>query len=139
MEPITNITVQVNVAASLEQTWNCFTTPEYIVKWNHASDDWHCPAAVNELRTGGTFNYTMAAKDGSFQFGFEGVYDEVIPQQLIRYTLADGRKVTVQFTPAADQVVVTETFEAENIHSPELQQQGWQAILNNFKAVTESL
>lgn len=139
METKINITVQSVLAAGLEHTWNCFTSPDHIVRWNHASDDWHCPAAINDLRAGGSFNYTMAARDGSFQFGFEGLYDEVIPLQLIRFTLADGRKVSVQFSAAENTTIVTETFEAENIHSPELQEQGWQSILNNFKSYTESL
>lgn len=137
MEQKISITIQTTVAASAQQTWDCFNKPEHVMQWNHASEDWHCPAAVNDLRVGGSFNYTMAAKDGSFQFGFGGVYDEIIPLQLIRYTLGDNRKVEVHFTSDGSNTSITETFEAENMHSPELQQQGWQAILNNFKAYTE--
>jgi hypothetical protein len=37
----------------------------------------------------------MEAKDKSFAFDFEGVYDEVIPHELIKYHMEDGRKVEV--------------------------------------------
>jgi hypothetical protein len=37
------------------------------------------------------------------------------------------------------QVMVIESFEAETENTEELQQMGWQAILNNFKKYTESI
>lgn len=133
----TVLTVQNTINAPLEKVWQYWGEPEHIVNWNHASDDWHSPKAENDLRTGGRFVSTMAAKDGSMSFDFEGVYDEVIPQQRIAYTMADGRKVEVNFKSNGDTTEVVETFEAENIHSLEMQQAGWQAILDNFKKYVE--
>jgi uncharacterized protein YndB with AHSA1/START domain len=80
----------------------------------------------------------MEAKDGSFGFDFGGVYDDVKTNQLIAYTLGDGRKVTVKFATTANETKVTETFEAESTHSIEMQQGGWQAILDNFKKYVEA-
>lgn len=134
----TVLTVQNNINAPLEKVWQYWSEPEHIVNWNHASDDWHSPKAENDLRTGGRFVSTMAAKDGSMSFDFEGVYDEVIPQQRIAYTMADGRKVEVTFKSNDDSTEVIEAFEAENIHSLEMQQAGWQAILDNFKKYVEA-
>jgi uncharacterized protein YndB with AHSA1/START domain len=79
----------------------------------------------------------MAAKDGSFSFDFEGVYEKVIPHQLIEYGMSDGRKVKVVFEQKGDAVHVLESFDAENINPVEMQQAGWQAILNNFKKHAE--
>lgn len=134
----TEITIKASVAAERESTWKRYTEPEHITKWNFASDDWHCPSASNDLRAGGVYTARMEAKDGSFGFDFGATYDEVIPNEKLAYTIGDGRKVTVQFTEDGNETVVTITFEAENQNSVELQRNGWQAILNNFKKYTES-
>ena len=134
----TSITVQNTVNAPIEKVWETWTKPEHIMKWNAASEDWHTPRAENDPRTGGKFNSRMEAKDGSFGFDFEGVYDEVIPQKLIAYTLPDGRKVKITFESNGNETQVTETFDAETTHSVEMQRDGWQAILDNFKRYTEA-
>src|ERR1043165_194880 len=94
----TVITVQSEIKAPVEKVWKYWTGPEHIKKWNSASDDWHTPRAENDLRVGGKFSARMEAKDGSMGFDFGGVYDDVKANELIEYTLGDGRKVTVQFT-----------------------------------------
>ncbi|WP_316931032.1 SRPBCC domain-containing protein [Flavobacterium rivuli] len=110
-----------------------------MVKWSFASDDWHTTKAENDLRVAGTFSSRMEAKDGSFGFDFEGVYDEVETNKLIAYTLGDGRTVKIKFTDTGNETHIAETFEAETVNSEELQREGWQAILDNFKKYTESL
>lgn len=133
------ISVSVEVRATKEQVWEAWTNPEHIVNWNFASADWHCPSAENDVRAGGKFSWRMEAKDGSMGFDFEGEYTDVVPLERLAYTLEDGRLVTVQIQNQGTLTLLTETFEAENIHAPELQKQGWQAILNNFKACAEAL
>ena len=80
----------------------------------------------------------MEAKDGSFGFDFGGVYDQVKTSEQIDYTMGDGRKVKVIFTPMGNQTKITETFDAEKVNSMEMQKNGWQAILDNFKKYTEN-
>jgi len=126
------------VNAPMARVWEYFTGPTHIIKWNFASDDWQCPSAENNLVVGGTFNYRMEAKDGSFGFDFGGTYNEIKPNLLIAYTLGDGRKVSVTFASAGDQTNIVETFEAETQNSPEIQKAGWQAILDNFKKYVEA-
>lgn len=133
-----SITVLAAIASPLEKVWTCWTDPSHIVKWNSASDDWHTPNATNDLRPGGKFTSRMEAKDGSFGFDFEGVYDEVILNKYIEYTIADGRKVKIVFNRNGDHCEVVETFEAETENSVELQREGWQAIMNNFKKYVEN-
>ncbi len=133
----TIITVETIVNAPVEKVWASWTEPQHITQWNHASDDWHCPKSSNDLRVGGVFSATMAAKDGSFSFDFEGVYDAVKPFEYLEYTIGDGRKVTVTFSQNEGTTHVVEEFEAETQNPAEMQQAGWQAILNNFKAYTE--
>jgi uncharacterized protein YndB with AHSA1/START domain len=132
------IIVKTSVNANIEKVWKLWTTPEHIMKWNNASDDWQTPSAVNDLKNGGTFSYRMEAKDGSFAFDFGGTYTEVKPGETISYTIGDGRKVEVLFKSNGEQTDITETFEAESTHPVEVQQTGWQAILNNFKKYVES-
>lgn len=133
----TKITISVSIKAPVEKVWENFINPEAIMQWNNASDDWYTPKAVNDLRVGGSFIYTMAAKDGSFSFDFGGEYDNVLENQLIEYTIEDGRQVSVRFTGNDEETHIEEIFEAELQNPVEMQQQGWQAILNNFKAFVE--
>jgi len=107
-------------------------------KWNHASDDWHAPRAVNDLSVGGKFNIRMEAKDGSAGFDFRGVYDEVDRNEKIAYTIADGRKVEVLFSGDGNETKIVTAFEAEFTNPIEMQKAGWQAILDNFKNYAES-
>ena len=71
----TALTVETIIKAPVEKVWNYWSDPEHIKNWAFALDTWHVPAATNDLRVGGTFSTTMAAKDGSFSFVFGGFYD----------------------------------------------------------------
>lgn len=133
-----SITVETTVNAPVEKTWKVYTTPEDIMKWNAASDDWHTTAATNDLRAGGTFSSRMEAKDGSFGFDFGGTYDEVVTHKTIAYTLGDGRKARINFGATGSQTWVTVTFDAETQNPIEMQKGGWQAILDNFKKYVEN-
>ncbi|PWA07340.1 SRPBCC family protein [Flavobacterium psychrotolerans] len=132
-----SITVETLVKASIEKIWRFWTSPEHIKKWNNASEDWHTTRSENDLRIGGKFLFRMEAKDGSFGFDFEGIYDVIITNEKISYTLLDDRKVTVLFVQIENGVKIIEIFDAEEENTPELQKQGWQAILNNFKTYVE--
>lgn len=133
------ITVTTTIAAPLQMVWDAWTQPEHIMQWNHAGDDWHCPSSTNDLRVGGKFVSRMEDKKSGEGFDFEGEYTEVIPQEKIVYQLGDAREVVVTFQGAGEYVVVTEVFDAENENSAEMQRQGWQMILDNFKKHVEGL
>lgn len=126
------ITVKTVVRAPLEKVWSTWVTPHDICQWNAASDDWHTPSATVDLREGGQFTARMEARDGSFGFDFGGTYTLVQPYTRIGFRMSDGREVLVVFEEQPDGVTITETFDAETIHSPELQRSGWQAILDRF-------
>lgn len=131
------ITVKAIVNAPVEKVWEYWTEPKHITKWNNASEDWHTLFAENDLRVGGKFLSRMEAKDGSFGFDFSGVYDEVNLHEVISYTLPDSRKVKIIFVGHENKTDIIETFHAETENSIELQQKGWQAILDNFKKYAE--
>jgi len=133
------ITVSVIVDADIGRAWRAFTSPDSIVKWNFASDDWRCPRASNDLKKGGTFNYRMESKDADVGFDFCGTYTEVVVGKRIRYILGDDREVSIGFRDMGGKTEVTEIFDAEKENSPELQKRGWQAILDNFKKHAESI
>jgi uncharacterized protein YndB with AHSA1/START domain len=132
------ISVYAIINAPVEKVWKLWTTPEDIVKWNNASDDWHTPHAENDLRTGGKFLSRMEAKDGSMGFDFEGIYEAVKPYEIIQYAIGDGRKVRIDFTGKGNETKVVETFQAESTNPIEMQRSGWQAILDNFKKYSET-
>jgi uncharacterized protein YndB with AHSA1/START domain len=131
------ITVETEVAAPINSVWRTYTTPEDIKQWNAASDDWHTTAATVDLRVGGNFSSRMEAKDGSFGFDFAGTYTAVVKNELLEYSFGD-RKTSVEFKKSTKGVRVIVTFDAETTHSIEQQQQGWQAILNNFARYAEA-
>ena len=129
----TVITVMANIKAPVQKVWNLWTDPAHIIKWNNASPDWHTPSAENDLRVGGKFLSRMEARDGSMGFDFSGIYEKVDLFKNITYVLGDGRKVEVIFAENEGFTAVTETFEAEEMNSIELQKEGWQSILDNFR------
>lgn len=130
------ITVETRVSAPIATVWSAYTTPEDIVQWNAASDDWHTTRATVDLRVGGNFCSRMEARDGSMGFDFEGTYTRVIEQSLIEYTFGD-REARVEFFEGEDAVTVRVTFDSEESHSIDQQRDGWQNILNNFKRHVE--
>lgn len=137
-EAKTEITIEATVHAPVEKVWEFWSKPEHITKWCNASDDWHTPRSENDLKAGGKFLSRMEAKDGSIGFDFGGVYDDVKTNELIVYTMGDGRKVKISFNKNGNETNMTETFEAEDENSIEMQRGGWQAILDSFKKYTEA-
>lgn len=135
MNPIT-ITATVN--APINTVWECWNKPEHITKWAFASDDWEAPKAENDLQVGGKFTTTMAAKDKSTSFDFSGIYSVVEENKRIEYDMEDGRHVKTEFTETPQGIKITQTFDPENENTEELQRNGWQAILDNYKKYTES-
>lgn len=131
------IKIEATISAPILKVWSYWTTPEHITKWNFAIPEWQCPRAENDLRIGGRYSARMEAKDGSFGFDFVATYDEVIAHKKLSYTMEDGRRATTEFESMGDKTRVTTTFEAEQSNPVEMQQQGWQAILNNFQSYTE--
>ena len=133
------ITVEAIINAPLEKVWEFWTKPEHITKWCFASDDWHAPSSSSDLKVSGKLSTRMEAKDGSFGFDFWGIYNEIKPNEKLAITMGDGRKWDTYFTVVDGGVKVIEEFEAESENPIEMQQTGWQMILNNFKKHVESL
>ncbi|MES2801213.1 MAG: SRPBCC family protein [Bdellovibrionota bacterium] len=131
------IRIEALISKVLPKVWLYWTEPAHITKWNFAIPEWHCPKATNNLKVGGKYSARMEAKDGSFGFDFEAIYDEVVDQKKLVYTMSDGRKVITNFENLGDTTKVTTIFEAEKQNPVEMQKNGWQSILNNFKKYAE--
>lgn len=133
------VTIETTVQTTLPKAWEAWTVPHHITQWNWAIDTWHCPVATNDLTVGGRTTSRMEAKDGSMGFEFGGTYTAVDTLQHLAFTMDDGRTVSVDFAEVDGGVHITETFEAETQNSVEMQQQGWQMILNNYKTYAETI
>ena len=131
------ITVQSNIQAPVQKVWDSFTNPQHVINWNFAMPEWHCPSATNQLEVGGEFHYTMAARDNSMSFDFWGTYKKIEIEKNIEILLGDGRKMKVTFESSDTGTIVTEEFEPEQENPEEMQQAGWQMILDNFKNYIE--
>lgn len=138
MTTATRITVSALINKPVAHVWKIWSDPAHIMQWCAAGDDWHCPKAANDLKTGGKFSSTMAARDGSFSFDFEGVYDDVQLHKRIAYAMGDGRTCEILFSTEGGCTRVVETFDAETQNPVEMQRGGWQAILDRFKAYAEA-
>jgi uncharacterized protein YndB with AHSA1/START domain len=138
MKNLEPIVVSIETKAILTKVWEYWNAPKHITQWYFASEDWHAPSAENDLTEGGSFKTRMEAKDGSFGFDLEGIYSKIIPGELINYELPDGRKVSISFAENEGICTVQETFDPETENSIEMQKNGWQAILNNFKKYVEA-
>lgn len=132
------VTVENVINKQVEQVWEFWTTPEHITKWNFATPEWHCPTAENELKIGGKLKYRMAAKDGSMAIDYTATFKQITPNELIEYILDDGRCVSIKFSQQNGVTKIIESFEVEDENSIDMQRQGWQAILDNFKKYVES-
>lgn len=134
----TKIKISATVNASIEKAWNYYNQPEHIVNWNFANNNWHCPFANNNLTVNGKLLTRMEAKDKSFGFDFEATYNEIINLNKIVYTMPDNRMVAILFNQNNNTTTIHIEFDAEKINSIELQKNGWQAILDNFKNYVEN-
>jgi uncharacterized protein YndB with AHSA1/START domain len=129
--------VVAQISAPLEQVWVKWIEPQHVVNWNFAHESWCCPSAEVDFQVGGSSNYRMEAKDGSFGFDLKATFLQIEPAKLIATALEDGRKVEVRFIKGTDFVTVQQRFEPEKENPLEMQQGGWQAILNQFKTYCE--
>jgi uncharacterized protein YndB with AHSA1/START domain len=79
----------------------------------------------------------MEAKDGSFGFDLEATYQSIVSGHSFTYIMSDQREVSFRLTQRDTVTHVEITFEAENMNPIEMQREGWQSILNNFKKYAE--
>lgn len=134
-----SITIEDLIHAPISHCWETYSQSQHVLNWNFASDDWHCPKAEQTFEVGGKFKNTMAAKDGSFSFDFEGTYTLIEPQEEIQYMMEDERRVEITFTEMGENTHIQITFDAETQNPLEMQEQGWKAILTNYKKYAEKL
>lgn len=132
------IKIETHINVRVETIWNAYNSAEDIMQWNHASDDWHCTSSINDLRIGGKFKNRMEAKDGSMGFDFEGTYTALDPFKKIAYVMPDGRHVEVSFHSKKSATDITVVFAAESENPIDMQRNGWQAILENFRSYVEN-
>ncbi len=132
------IIVETTINGNIENVWKLWVTPGDIIQWNNPSEDWQTLHVENDLKDGGRFLFRMETKDGNDGFDFGGKYDKVILNELIEYTLDDGRKTINEFTQNKNSVTITETFEPEAKTPSGVQKDFCQGVLNNFKMYAEN-
>lgn len=134
---MTKITVETTINAPIREVWEKWITPSDIKEWCHASSDWGVGEVTNEVRVGGKFSTIMRSLDGKNSFDFNGVYTNVEVDSCLEYTLEGGRNVSILFESMRESTKVTETFDSDDENPIEMQRDGWQAILDNFKRYSE--
>ncbi|EON74846.1 hypothetical protein ADIS_4678 [Lunatimonas lonarensis] len=132
------ITILTAVNAKIEKVWQYYNQAQHIIHWNFATDEWCCPKVETDFIEGGKYLARMEAKDGSFGFDFEAVFDEIREPEWVAYTMGDGPRAEIEFREEGEKTVVKISFDPDQSHSREMQRDGWQAILNNFKKYAET-
>lgn len=134
-----NINMEISILAPLDLIWECFTEKKHIQKWYFSSDQWQCTKADNDFKVGGNFNFRIEAKNHKFGYNFIGVYDEIIPNKMIRIHVSDGRMVVVEFVQMeGDMVNMIQSFEPEKGTPRGTQRETAYGILNNFHKYVEN-
>lgn len=129
------IELNETIAASAERVYDAFLTPDDLLQWHRASEDWTTPHAHTDPVAGGKFNIGFGDPNGEYSFDFTGTYTALERPTHIGYTIDDGRVVAIDFEETEDgQTNVTWRFEPENTFPKEMQQQGWMAQLTNLKS-----
>ena len=131
------ITIDVMINSDIDTVWLKWTEASHIKSWYFASPDWWVPWVKQTFEVGKEFVYRMEAKDGSMGFDFTGKYTEINEKKSIVYILEDERKVITTFEIEHDGILLKQEFDVEDELSAEMQKQGWQAILNQFKKYIE--
>lgn len=127
------IRLENNVPAPVERVFDAFVTPDDLMQWHRASDDWTTPHAKTDPKVGGRFNIGFGDPSGQHSFDFTGEYTEVNRPNKLAYTIDDGRKVTIDLTDAGDGTTnVVWEFEPENEFPKDMQRDGWNAQLSNL-------
>lgn len=132
MTALQPITIETIVAATPEEAWAAYNSPEAITQWNQASEDWHCPSASVDLRAGGRYVARMEAKDGSFGFDFGGTYEEVNEPHALALVMDEGRRMRTTFAAEGSGTRVTTIFDPEAMNPLDMQRDGWQSILDSY-------
>lgn len=138
------ITIQATVNAPIAKVWEYWNQPNHIKGWAFASETWEAPRAENDLRVGGKFMTRMQEKGTDNGFDFGGVYTNVIEYKTIEYDMSkelndvNSRHVKIDFEETPSGVKVTQIFDPETENPIEMQRQGWQTILDNFKKYVEN-
>ena len=135
---MSKISVQVKVDSTIDNIWRMWSEENHIKNWYFASDDWYVPSVDQDFAVGGHFTIRMESKDKSMGFDFAGTYLDIKEYESIVYTLEDDREVLTTFTKEDMCIVVTQVFDVEDTFSSEMQREGWQSILNNFKKYVEN-
>jgi uncharacterized protein YndB with AHSA1/START domain len=70
-------------AAPLASVFDAFTRPELIRRWLLGPDGWSMPVCNVDLNVGGSFRYTWRNDADGREFGIDGVYREIVPNDRI--------------------------------------------------------
>jgi uncharacterized protein YndB with AHSA1/START domain len=126
-------TISQTATVPANTLFEAYLNPKDNIQWNYASDGWTTGKVDIDARVGGKFAIEYISPDRSRDFVVSGVYDEIVPNQKIVYSLDDGRPVTVQFIEKdknATEITIELTLEDES--SEEMQRAGWGMIMKHF-------
>lgn len=83
--PADSVHITWHFTAPPEKVWAVWTEPEAVRQWFGSDPKGKVLAAELSVQTGGRFEVTFADRDGT-QHTASGVYQQVVPQQLLKFT-----------------------------------------------------
>jgi uncharacterized protein YndB with AHSA1/START domain len=136
---MSKITVEATIQAPIDLVWKHYFSPESMMQWNHASSDWACKDCRVNLKEGGEIGCFMYEIQSGEGFEFVVTITKCVDREYVQYKTEDNRVVDIDFVSLGSASLVTITFDAENENPLELQKEGWQSILENFRIFCEEI
>jgi len=102
--------------------YKAYTTPALMRRWLTAMPGWTMPVCEMELRVGGKYRWYWRNEENGQEFGFTGVFRDLIPKQKFVHTqvfdpgtmggdMGDEAIITVEFAEKGGFTVVTTTMD----------------------------
>lgn len=71
--------------------FDALTRPELVRRWLLGPVGWSMPVCEIDLKVGGAYRYIWRSEENGVEFGFRGVYREIVsPERLVHTELPDG-------------------------------------------------
>ena len=133
--------IERTFAASAEEVFDAWTSPEVMRRWFHCGPDWETPKAEVDLRVGGRVSVVMRTPDGT-EAGAQGEYRVIDrPQRLVMTWTFDSDTSNEQLMDLSfseSEGSTTVTLVNSRIASDERrnsQEWGWNGCLNELERV----
>ena len=131
-------TVFVDVRASIEDAWKCYTEIEHIKHWCFIEQGWKFKDASLDFNPGGHFRFLIEKDDGNCVVDFKGTYNQIVPNKFISFNVFNQYDFRLEFNESIKGTVIIQVIEKEgDIDITNLK--FWKQVMKNYKRYVDRL